>query len=84
MTKTKPQPLTKMQAAVLAFICRYFDREQFPPTVRDIGEHFGIASPNGVMCHLKALEAKGWITRRENVSRGIRVLKRPPAKRKAK
>src|SRR5438132_8921874 len=34
-----------------------------PPAIRDICEEFGISSPNGVMCHLKALEKKGYINR---------------------
>ncbi len=32
------------------------------PTVREIGAHFGIGSPNGVMCHLKALDRKRRLT----------------------
>lgn len=47
------------------------------PTVREIGENFGIRSPNGVMCHLKALEKKGYIVRDENLSRSIRLPGRP-------
>ena len=35
----------------------------FPPAIRDICTDFGISSPNGVMCHLKALETKGYINR---------------------
>ena len=31
----------------------------YGPTVREIGREFGIKSPNGVMCHLRALEARG-------------------------
>jgi repressor LexA len=31
--------------------------------VREIGVHFHIKSPNGVMCHLKALQKKGLIHR---------------------
>ncbi len=43
----------------------------FGPTVREIGDHFDIKSPNGVMCHLKALEKKGLIRRESNMSRAI-------------
>lgn len=32
-----------------------------PATIRGIGERFDIKSPNGVMCHLKALEKKGYV-----------------------
>lgn len=40
------------------------------PTFRDIGAAFGIRSPNGVTCHLKALTKKGLITR-DKTHRGI-------------
>lgn len=43
------------------------------PTVREIGDEFGIASPNGVICHLTALERKGWITVGQMQARSIRV-----------
>ena len=45
----------------------------YGPTVREIGEHFEISSPNGVMCHLKALEKKGLIHRSPNKSRAIEL-----------
>jgi len=45
----------------------------YGPTVREIGEHFEIKSPNGVMCHLRALERKGLITRSPNKSRAIEL-----------
>jgi len=37
--------------------------EGLPPAIRDICDAFSISSPNGVMCHLKALEKKGHISR---------------------
>jgi len=46
----------------------------YGPTVREIGDHFDIASPNGVMCHLKALEKKGIITREPGMSRAIQIV----------
>ena len=67
-------PLTAKQRLVLRFIWDYKIENGWPPTVREIGKHFGINSPNGVVCHLKALEEKGRIVRSENISRGIRLL----------
>jgi repressor LexA len=32
------------------------------PSLREIGDQFGIASPNGVVGHLKALARKGLLT----------------------
>lgn len=45
----------------------------YGPTVREIGIHMGIRSPNGVMCHLRALEKKGMIRRSANKSRAIEL-----------
>ena len=55
--------LTPKQREIYHFICRYIQDEGYPPAIRDIGKEFGIVSPNGVMCHLKALEKKGFINR---------------------
>ena len=49
----------------------------YGPTVREIGLHFQIKSPNGVMCHLKALQKKGLIHREPNMSRAIQLLEDP-------
>ncbi|QDU54727.1 transcriptional repressor LexA [Aeoliella mucimassa] len=65
--------LTKRQKQVFDFIRDKIDNRGYGPTVREIGEHFEIASPNGVMCHLKALEKKGLIVREPNMSRAIQL-----------
>ena len=67
--------LTERQQAIYQFIAQHIRRYGFPPTVREIGEEFGIASPNGVVVNLKALERKGVITREAKMSRGIRLTK---------
>ena len=69
--------LTARQRKVLEVIRDSVERRGYPPTVREIGEHAGILSPNGVICHLSALERKGYITRREHVSRGIFLVAEP-------
>jgi repressor LexA len=55
--------LTTRQEKVFDFIRARIKERGYGPTVREIGEHFKISSPNGVMCHLRALEKKGLITR---------------------
>ena len=50
--------LTEKQKAVYEFIRDKIRNRGYGPTVREIGQHFEIRSPNGVMCHLKALERK--------------------------
>lgn len=67
------EQLTKRQKSVYDFIRDKILNRGYGPTVREIGEHFDIASPNGVMCHLKALEKKGLITREPNMSRAIQL-----------
>ena len=65
--------LTTKQKRIYDFICDHIQSTGYPPTIRDICKKFGISSPNGVMCHLKALEKKGKINRNPNLSRGITV-----------
>jgi repressor LexA len=58
-------PLTTKQQAIYNFIRKHIEEKGFPPAIRDICEAFSISSPNGVMCHLKALQKKGHINRVE-------------------
>jgi repressor LexA len=69
--------LTERQQRVYSFIRDKIHNRGYGPTVREIGENFGIKSPNGVMCHLKALEKKGLITREPNMSRAIQLAAEP-------
>ena len=71
--------LTKRQKDVLDFIWERVRKKQPPPTVREIGDHFGIGATNGVTGHLRALERKGQIVHDADASRGIRLT---PAARK--
>lgn len=64
-------PLTDQQAKVLAWIVA--NQALYSPTVREIARQFGFKSPNGVTCHLAALERKGYL-RRTSTVRGIEVL----------
>src|SRR3954471_17776081 len=65
--------LTSRQREVFEFIRSKITGRGYGPTVREIGDNFGISSPNGVMCHLKALEKKGLISREPNMSRAIQI-----------
>ena len=69
--------LTKRQRAVYEFIREKIRGRGYGPTVREIGTKFKISSPNGVVCHLKALEKKGFISREPNMSRAIQLLAEP-------
>src|ERR1700730_347365 len=65
--------LTTRQREVVDFVQDKIVNRGYAPTVREIGDNFRISSPNGVMCHLKALEKKGLITREPNMSRAIQI-----------
>ncbi len=74
------QTLTDRQRSILDFLGDFLEENGYPPTLREIGAHFGIKSPRGVQDHLEALERKGHIRRRREASRGIEILDyRPPA-----
>lgn len=73
--------LTKRQKQVYDFIRDKIKNRGYGPTVREIGEQFDISSPNGVMCHLKALEKKGLIIREPNMSRAIQLAVEPEEER---
>lgn len=62
MTQT---PLTAKQEQIYHYIRSHIETKGFPPAIRDICDAFSIVSPNGVMCHLKALQKKGYINRVE-------------------
>ena len=67
-------PLTIAQANVFRFIVTHWGERGVYPTMREIATAHGIASPNGVICHLDSLLRKGWIVwDRDTKSRGVRV-----------
>src|SRR5262245_12220174 len=69
--------LTERQREIYGFIRDQIENKGWPPTIRDIGNHFAIKSPNGEMCHLKALEKKGLILRDKKAARAITLVDRP-------
>lgn len=69
--------LTDRQRAVLEFISTSISDRGYPPTLREIGNHLGIRSTNGVNDHLRALERKGYLTREDMKSRTLRLVKSP-------
>ena len=78
MNSTDKRPsLTKRQSEIYEFLRDKILNRGYGPTVREIGNHFGIRSPNGVMCHLKALEKKGLISRESHMSRAIQLADKP-------
>ncbi|MGE3808745.1 MAG: LexA family protein, partial [Gemmataceae bacterium] len=68
--------LTDRQREIYDFIREKIETRGYGPTVREIGESRTpkIKSPNGVMCHLKALEKKGLIKRTGFRARAIELV----------
>ncbi|MBK7583491.1 MAG: transcriptional repressor LexA [Myxococcales bacterium] len=71
------QGLTKRQEQTLAFIRYSIQDRGYPPTLREIGEHMGIKSTNGVNDHLRALERKGYLRREDMKSRALKLVNDP-------
>lgn len=66
--------LTDMQTRVLAFLKEFQAKHQYPPTGREISEHFGLKSQTSAMKYLKALTKKGLIKRETASARAITIL----------
>ena len=67
------KPLTQKQDHIFSYIKESINASGFPPTVREIGEKFGI-TVKGAYDHLKAIEKKGFIRCTQNKSRAIEIL----------
>ncbi len=66
--------LSTKQRRILAFLRRFREEKDYPPTVRDILRACGISSTSVVDYNLKVLEREGHIRRDREVSRGIELL----------
>ncbi len=68
--------LTARQQEIYEFVTRYVDSHGYPPTVREIGEEVGLASPSTVHAHLANLERAGYIRRDPTKPRALEVVGR--------
>jgi SOS-response transcriptional repressor LexA len=53
--------LTSRQQLLLNFMGSFLVSRGYPPTIREMMSAMDTESPNGVMCHLKALKRKGYV-----------------------
>lgn len=65
--------LTQRQTEILAFIERTVGERGYPPSVREIGEAVGLASPSTVHSHLHTLQRLGYLRRDPTKPRAIEV-----------
>jgi len=68
--------LTARQQEIWNYLVEYVDRHGYPPTVREIGEHVGLASPSTVHAHLANLERAGLLRRDPTKPRALELLGR--------
>ena len=73
---TDSNELTRNQLRVLKYLKQQIEIENHIPTIREIGDHLGIASPNGVAGLLNRIEAKGMIRRTKNRARSITLTEK--------
>lgn len=63
--------LTHIQSVVYSYICAYLTKNRSGPTLREISTHIKAKGTASAICHLNALEKKGYIARRKHTARGI-------------
>ena len=68
--------LTPRQRQIWDFVVEYVDRHGYPPTVREIGEAVGLASPSTVHAHLANLERAGLLRRDPTKPRALELIGR--------
>jgi repressor LexA len=68
--------LTERQQEIWNFLVEYVDRHGYPPTVREIGEEVGLASPSTVHAHLANLERAGLLRRDPTKPRALELVGR--------
>jgi repressor LexA len=69
--------LTGRQQEIWTFLTDYVDEHGYPPTVREIGEAVGLASPSTVHAHLANLERAGLIKRDPTKPRALELRRAP-------
>lgn len=67
--------LNKKESDTLNVLVEYINQNGYAPSVREIMQILGLKSPSTVHRYLKRLQSKGFIERKENFSRAIRVIK---------
>jgi repressor LexA len=76
--------LTERQREIWDYLVEYVDGHGYPPTVREIGEAVGLASPSTVHAHLANLERAGFLRRDPTKPRALELVGRRPAEAPAR
>jgi len=66
--------LNDIERRILDYMVSYLRENTYQPSIREIGERFGIKSTKTVSEHLQALADKGFLERDPSRSRGVKIL----------
>src|SRR5210317_1850664 len=69
-----PPNLTEIERKILDYMVEYLRSNTYQPSIREIGERFGIKSTKTVSEHLQALADKEFLERDPSRSRGVKIL----------
>lgn len=69
-----PTNLTKRQKQILDYITNFTKKNGYAPSYREIGDHFGLASPATIHGHIQALQKKGYLKTGFNEARSIELV----------
>jgi len=84
MMARKNKGLSERHKKILAFLKEYQITNNYPPSIREIGENTGISSTSVVNYYLDQLEKMGHIERDRKISRGVRLAASNPLGEMAK
>jgi repressor LexA len=66
--------LTKRQRQILDFITEFVQKNNYAPSLREIGDHFKLSSPSTIHAHIENLKAKGFLKTSYNEARSIELV----------
>lgn len=69
-----PTPRSYREEEVMEFIEAFYDRHVLMPTVREIADHLGLASPNAAYKYLRRLREDGRLAWEPRKHRALRVV----------
>lgn len=72
--KSRAEGVSGIQREIWEYIRRNVEEKGFPPTLRELGDAFSIASTNGIRYHLRVLTQHGYIEHQKGSRRGLRLL----------
>jgi len=68
--------LSPRQQDMLSFLQRFIEENGYPPTIREIGQGVKTSSTSVVSYNLNILQAKGYIQRDREISRGVKLVEK--------